>query len=273
MAASAGLGRDLPAARGPLHCPALVPTPAMSDPVRLAQRVAELFALSRNEAEQVIRNGWVSVDGVVVEAPQHRVTVEHVALDPAARVEAVEPATLLLHKPAGIDAIDGAHPAVALVTPETRWADDPSGVRLLQRHFHRLTPLVPLDTEASGLMVLTQDGRVWRRLTEDADQIEHEYIVEVAGTLGPYGLGQLAHGIQIDGRTLPACKVSWQNETRLRFAIKGARNGQLRAMCAQVGLDVVSIRRLRIGRIALGKGPAGAMPPGAWRYLPVGEKF
>ena len=49
--------------------------------------------------------------------------------------------------------------------------------------------------------------------------------------------------------------------------------GQIRAMCAQVGLDVTAIRRLRIGRIALGKGPNGAMPPGQWRYLPVGERF
>jgi 23S rRNA pseudouridine2604 synthase len=72
--------------------------------------------------------------------------------------------------------------------------------------------------------------------------------------------------------------VSWQNETRLRFAIKDVRNGQLRDMCAQVGLEVVSIRRLRIGRIPIGRttfkqGPEGAMPPGQWRYLPVGEKF
>ena len=245
----------------------------MPAPVRLAQRVAELFALSRNDAEQFVRNGWVSVDGQVVEAPQHRVTGERIELDPEARLDAVEPATLLLHKPAGFDAIEGPRPAGALARPDARWADDPSGVRLLQRHFHRLTPLVSMDAEASGLMVLTQDGRVWRRLTEDAAQIEHEYIVEVEGEIAPYGLHRLAHGLSVDGRALPPCKVSWQNETRLRFAIKDVRDGQLRAMCAQVGLGVVSIRRLRIGRVALGKGPDGAMPPGAWRYLPVGEKF
>jgi len=78
--------------------------------------------------------------------------------------------------------------------------------------------------------------------------------------------------VEVDGRALP-CKVSWQNETRLRFAIKGVREGQLGAMCAQVGLQVVSIRRLRIGKVGLGKGPQGAMPAGAWRYLPPGEKF
>jgi 23S rRNA pseudouridine2604 synthase len=246
---------------------------SMSAPVRLAHRVAELSGCSRAEAEQYIQNGWVTIDGRVVEAPQHPVSGERVELDPDARLEPVEPATILLHKPVGFDAIKGRRPAAALVTPTTHWADDPSGVRLLQRHFHRLTPLVPLETEASGLMVLTQDGRVWRRLTEDADQIEHEYIVEVSGEIAPYGLRRLNHGLSYDRRVLPPCRVSWQNETRLRFALKGAEQGQLRDMCAQVGLDVVSIRRLRIGKIPLGKGPNGAMPPGQWRYLPVGERF
>lgn len=245
----------------------------MTDSVRLARRVAELHGCTRLEAEQFIRNGWVTVNGVVIETPQHRVTDESVELDQHARSEAVEPATILLHKPAGCDTTEGPAPALALVTPDTHWADDPSDVRLLQRHFERLTPLVPIDAEASGLLVLSQDGRIIRRLSEDADQIEHEYVVEVSGTIAPYGLYKLGQGLSYQGRSLPPCKVSWQNETRLRFAIKAVRPGQLRYMCQQVGLEVVSIRRLRIGRIAIGKGPEGAMPAGQWRYLPVGERF
>jgi 23S rRNA pseudouridine2604 synthase len=245
----------------------------MPESVRLAQRVAELAGCPRGDAELYVQNGWVSVDGVVVEAPNHPVTDERVTLADDARLEPAEPATILLHKPAGYDAIQGRRPAAALVKPETHWADDASGMRLLQRHFLRLTPLVPLDSEASGLMVFSQDGRVWRRLTEDAAEIEQEYLVEVRGDPGPYGLAKLSRGLSYGGRELAPCKVSWQSETRLRFAIKDVRNGQLRDMCAQVGLEVLSIRRLRIGRIPLGKGPEGAMPPGQWRYLPVGEKF
>lgn len=245
----------------------------MTEPVRLAQRVAALLQCSRSEAEQYVRNGWVSVDGRVIEQPQHRVTREQVDVDPAARLEAIEPATLLFHKPVGVDWRDGPDPAVARASPAMRWADDPSGVRLLQRHFHRLAPLVPLEREASGLVVLSQDARVVRRLTEDADTIEHEYLVEVSGELGPYGMARLKQGAPAPGRAASACAVSWQNESRLRFAIKGAREGQLRSMCEQVGLRVASIRRLRIGRIGIGKGPAGAMPPGAWRYLKVGDRF
>lgn len=240
----------------------------MSDPTRLSKRVAELLGCSRADAESYIEGGWVRVDGQVVETPQRMVTDERVELDPEATLEAPEPATMLLHKPVGWDAIEGRKPASALVTPESRWADDPTGMRLLQRHFNRLTPLVPLDSDASGLMVLTQDGRVWRRLTEDVDQIEQEFVVEVDGDIAPYGLRRLNHGLRYRGRELPPCKVSWQNEIRLRFAIKAVQPGQLRDMCAQVGLQVVAIRRIRIGKIPLGK-----MPVGAWRYLPVGERF
>ena len=240
----------------------------MSDPVRLAKRVADLARCSRIEAEQYIKGGWVTVDGRVVEDPAHPVTTDTVDLDPAAKLEAVEPATILLHKPVGYDTISGPRAAAALVQPGARWEDDASGERLLERHFHRLTPLVPLDRDASGLMVFTQDGRVWRRLTEDGDEIEQEFVVEVSGDIAPYGLRKLNHGLHYGGRALPPCKVSWQNEIRLRFAIKGAQGGQLRDMCAQVGLDVVAIRRIRIGKVPLAK-----MPVGAWRYLPVGERF
>ena len=245
----------------------------MTEPTRLAHRLVEVTGCSRADAELYIQNGWVLVDGRVIEAPQHPVTTETVTLAEGARLEPAEPATLLLHKPAGYDTIKGNRPAADLVTPDNHWADDPSGVRMLQRHFLRLTPLVPLDADASGLMVFSQDGRVWRRLTEDAAEIEHEYLVEVSGEIAPYGLKRLCHGLAYGGRELPPCKVSWQNETRLRFAIKDVRTGQLRDMCAQVGLEVLSIRRLRIGRVPIGKGPEGAMPPGQWRYLPVGEKF
>ena len=188
--------------------------------------------------------------------------------DPVRQAIREEPATLLLHKPVGYDTITGPRPASALVRPDTRWADDPSGVESVPRHFHRLTPLVPLDAEASGLMVLTQDGRAWRRLTEDGDEIEQEYVVEVSGDIAPYGLRRLNHGLSYNGRALPPCKVSWQNEIRLRFALKGVQGGQLRDMCRQVGLDVVAIRRIRIGKVPLAK-----MPVGAWRYQPASERF
>lgn len=258
-----------PAVPGPIHCaPVCIAVADMSEPIRLARRVAEIAGCSRSEAEQYIQGGWVRVDGRIVELPQHPVSSETVSLDPDARLDAVEPATLLLHKPPGLDVFNDATVLAACIEPAAQWDGDASGVRRMHRHFHRLQPLVPLDREASGLIVLTQDGRVRRRLTEDLSTIEQEFVVEVDGTLAPWGLARLKHGLEFEGRKLPPGKVSWQNEVRLRFALKGVRPGQLQAMCAQVGLQVVSIRRLRIGRVSLAK-----MPVGAWRYLPVGERF
>ncbi|GAB2613266.1 rRNA pseudouridine synthase [Novilysobacter erysipheiresistens] len=230
--------------------------------------MAELLGCSRAQAEQYIEGGWVRVAGEVVETPQALVDAAQVALDadapPVAMVQAAEPATMLLHKPAGVD----FEACTSLVTPDTRADGDSSEVRMLQRHFAHLAPLMPLDTEASGLVVVSQDGRVARRLNEDGAKIEQEFLVEVRGATGPYTLGKLSRGLSYEGRALPPCKVSWQNEVRLRFAIKDVRPGQLRHMCAEVELDVVAIRRLRIGRIGLNK-----MPPGEWRYSPVGDRF
>ena len=236
----------------------------MPDPVRLAKRVAELAGCSRREADQYIQGGWVTVDGEVIDAPQHPITTQTVLIDPEADLEAAEPATLLLHKPADVP----FEAVPKLATPDSHTQGDDPSIRVLKRHFVRLTPLMPMDDEASGLVVLSQDGRVWRRLSEDADLIEQEFVVEVAGELAPYGLSRLCDGMLYQGRALPRAKVSWQNEDNLRFAIKAVRPGQLRHMCAQVGLEVRSIRRIRIGRIPLSK-----MPVGEWRYLPVGEKF
>ena len=95
----------------------------MSDPVhtpvRLAKQVSELARCSRIEAEQYIKGGWVSVNGRVIEDPAHPVTTETVAIDPAAQLETVEPATILLHKPVGYDTISGRKAAAGLVQPDT----------------------------------------------------------------------------------------------------------------------------------------------------------
>ncbi|PKV14014.1 rRNA pseudouridine synthase [Xanthomonas prunicola] len=236
----------------------------MSDPIRLDKCVAAAFGCSRGEAQQYIEGGWVSVDGVVVEEPQALATVARVTLAEDAVLAPAEPATLLLHKPAGVS----AEAALALATPTTRSALDQFDTRVLKRHFLRLNVPLPLEDAASGLLILSQDGRVLRRLSDDASSIEQEFLVEVHGELRPYGMARLAHGLIYQQRSLSPCKVSWQNEDRLRFAIKNVQPGQLRYMCGEVGLEVVSIRRLRVGRVSLGK-----LAIGEWRYLPTGERF
>ncbi|MDZ7585103.1 MAG: rRNA pseudouridine synthase [Thiobacillus sp.] len=240
----------------------------MTEPIRLAKRVAELRACSRREAEQFIAGGWVRVDGIVVEEPQFRVTDQRIEIDPRADLAQAEPVTLLLHKPPGYHTIDGEPPASQLLTAANLWAEDTSGLRPLKKHFAQLTLCVPLETDASGLVVFTQDWRVARKLTEDAATLEHEVIVEVAGELAANGLKRLNRGIPYHGKTPPAIKVSWQNETRLRVALKGAQPGQIAHLCEAVGLRVLSMKRIRLGRVPLGK-----LPTGQWRYLRGDERF
>jgi 23S rRNA pseudouridine2604 synthase len=244
----------------------------MTEPIRLAKRVAELRACSRREAEQLIAGGWVRVDGIVIEEPHFRVTGQRIEIDPQADPSQTEPVTLLLHKPPGYHTLQAgasnAPSASQLISAATLWSDDASGIRPLKKHFAQLSLCVPLETEASGLIVFTQDWRVIRKLTEDAATLEHEVIAEVAGELAPNGLKWLNRGIPFQGRTPPAIKVSWQNETRLRVALKGAQPGQIAHLCEAAGLQVLSMKRIRLGRVPLGK-----LPPGQWRYLLEDERF
>ncbi|OYW38696.1 MAG: RNA-binding protein [Hydrogenophilales bacterium 12-61-10] len=240
----------------------------MTDPIRLAKRVAELRACSRREAEQLIAGGWVRVNGVVVEEPQARVADERIEIDPKADISEAEPVTLLLHKPPGYHAIQGDRPAAQWLLAANRWAEDDSGITPLKKHFAQLTACVPLELDASGLVVFTQDWHVSRKLSEDAAMIEHELIVEVSGDMIPHALKRMNQGIPYNGRTPTAIKVSWQNETRLRVALKGAQIGQIAHLCEAVGLQVVSMKRIRLGGVSLGK-----VPPGQWRYLRMDERF
>lgn len=238
----------------------------MTEPVRLAKRLAEIVPCSRREAELYIAGGWVTVDGQVVEEPQFKVLQQKVELHPEASLAQLEPVTILFHQaPAPGMSADATQ---QVICAGTRAADDPSGIRLLKQHFMRLTQCTPLEMKASGLLVFTQDWRVARKLIDDAATVEQEYIVEVAGELPPDGLKRLNHGLSFNGRALPPIKVSWQNETRLRFALKGAQPGQIAHMCESVGLQVLAMKRIRLGRVSMAK-----LQPGQWRYLMPHERF
>jgi 23S rRNA pseudouridine2604 synthase len=234
----------------------------MTDPVRLAKRLVEIVSCSRREAELYIAGGWVSVDGVVVEEPQFMVSEQKVELHPEATLTPVEPVTILFHQPPDIVFTP------QLICADTRAAEDHSGIRMLKQHFIRLTQCAPLEINAGGLSVFTQDFRVSRKLGDDAATIEQEYVVEVAGELPEEKLKLLNHGLSFNGKVLPPIKVSWQNETRLRSALKGVQPGQIAFMCKSVGLQILAMKRLRIGRVSMGK-----LQPGQWRYLSGYERF
>ncbi|NQD94516.1 RNA-binding protein, partial [Pseudomonas sp. CrR25] len=206
----------------------------------------------------------VLVDGQVVEEPQFKVLAQRVELHPDAVAAPLEPVTLLLHVPAG----HRPERAAEAIGPDNQWPDDASGIRPLKSHFGRLTPCIPLQAGADGLQVLTQDWRVERKLREDFSKLEQEYVVEVDGQLSATQLKRLNHGLSFNGAPLPPCKVSWQNETRLRFALKNPQPGQLVFMCNSVGLKVLGLKRIRIGGVPMAK-----VAPGQWRYLASKERF
>ncbi|AVR97802.1 RNA pseudouridine synthase [Pseudoduganella armeniaca] len=223
-----------------------------SDTIRLSKRVADMVPCSRREAELYIEGGFVQVDGAVVEEAGARVAPQQaVVLAPDATLLEIVPVTILLHKPAGVDPF-------ACLVPEARNAQA-AKERFLKRHVHNLTPALPLDYAASGLFVFTQDHRVARKLVEEGDKVEQEIIVDVRGTIVENGLAQLNQG---------ATKVSWQNEGRLRFAVKGPKPSQIDRMCKAVGLTPVALKRLRIGRLSM-----AGLAVGEWRYLQGFERF
>jgi 23S rRNA pseudouridine2604 synthase len=240
----------------------------MTESIRLAKHVADQMTCSRREAEIYIEGGWVQVDGEVVEEAGYRVAPEQtVALLPKATLVPAAPVTILLHKPAGVALADAAA-ALQLIDQAQRIEDDRSGIVFLKRHLTGLDMVTPLETEASGLLVFSQDWQIKRKLLEDAAKVEQEYIVEVAGDIAAGGLALLNHGLSWNGKPLPPIKVSRQNETRLRFALKSPDRGLIAHMCAKVDLRIVSMRRIRIGRV-----PMAILPVGKWRYLLGYERF
>ncbi|MBL0422772.1 rRNA pseudouridine synthase [Ramlibacter sp. AW1] len=247
---------------------------------RLNKRMAELGLCSRREADEWIARGWVRVDGRVAGIGVQVAPGARIDIDPAARGHQQEQVTILLHKPVGYvsgQAEDGYQPAAALVQARSHWRGDASRQRFSPGQLRGLAPAGRLDIDSTGLLVLTQDGRVARRLIGEDSTVEKEYLVRVAwgeATVGvqplvpPAALAKLRHGLSLDGRPLKPARVDWQNPEQLRFVLTEGRKRQIRRMCELVGLKVMGLKRVRIGAVTLGQ-----LPLGQWRYLGPDERF
>lgn len=234
--------------------------------------MSELGLCSRREADEWIENGWVKVNGEVVVTLGVRVSPRaHIEIDPEAEHHQSELVTILLHKPMGYvsgQPEDGHEPAMVLIKPENRWAEDPSPTRFKMGHMRGLAPAGRLDIDSTGLLVFTQDGRVAKRLVGQGSEVEKEYLVRVEGTLSDEGMALLQHGLELDGVKLKPARVSWQNEEQLRVVLREGRKRQIRRMCEMVGLVVTGLKRVRSGSV-----PLGPLPVGQWRYLRRDERF
>lgn len=244
----------------------------MKEPVRLSKLMSERGLCSRREADSYIEKGLVFVDGMRVSELGTKADPDCVIrLDTEARARQHQRMTILLHKPVGYvsgQPEPGYQPAAMLIRPDTRWREDRAPQRFSREHLKGLAPAGRLDIDSTGLLVLTQDGRIARQLIGDDSGTEKEYLVRVEGRLDDRGLALLNHGLSLDGHALRPAKVAWQNADQLRFILKEGRKRQIRRMCERVGLRVVGLKRVRIGRVRLGN-----LPPGQWRYLRDDEQF
>lgn len=248
--------------------------------VRLNRRMAELGLCSRREADEWIARGWVRVDGRPAAMGERVGAHARITVDARARGRQQRLATILLNKPVGYVSAQperGYQSAATLISERSHWSGDASGRRFARAHLMHLAPAGRLDIDSTGLLVLTQDGRIARRIIGAGSTVDKEYLVRVRwgdvvqgvrAATPPAALARLRHGLSLDGKPLAPAQVEWQNGEQLRFILHEGKKRQIRRMCELVGLQVTALRRIRIGRVKL-----GALPLGQWRYLGEEEEF
>jgi 23S rRNA pseudouridine2604 synthase len=232
--------------------------------------MADRGMCSRREADALIEKGWVFVDGQRVAELGTRISPDaKISLAPEAKAQQARQVTILLNKPVGYvsgQPEPGFTPAVSLIGADNQFGA--VGLRFHPAQLKGLAPAGRLDIDSTGLLVLTQDGRIARQLIGDDSRVEKEYLVRVEGPLSVEGLRLLNHGLSLDGQALRPARVEWQNADQLRFVLREGRKRQIRRMCELVGLRVTGLKRVRIGRVKLGD-----LPLGQWRYLREDEAF
>ncbi len=239
--------------------------------VRLSKVMSERGLCSRREADLWIERGWVFVNGEQVAELGSRIDPNaEITVSQEAKKDQAKAVTILLHKPVGYvsgQPEPGSVPAVTLITAESQ-VPQSGGPEFKPWMLRGLAPAGRLDVDSTGLLVLTSDGRVAKRLIGEDSDAEKEYLVRVSGEMIKGGLELLRHGLELDGKPLKPAWVKQLNEDQLHFILKEGKKRQIRRMCELVGLKVIGLKRVRIGRIRLGD-----LPMGQWRFLREDEAF
>ena len=240
--------------------------------VRLSKLMSEQGLCSRREADRYIELGWVFVDGERISELGTKISpTQKITLNKAAQVQQTSRVTILLNKPVGYvsgQPEPGYQPAVVLIKPENQFVSQRSSKRFQPNHLKNLAPAGRLDIDSQGLLVLTQDGRIAKQLIGEHSRIEKEYLVRVEGVLPREKLALLNYGLSLDGQLLKPAQVTWLNQDQQRFILVEGKKRQIRRMCELVNLEVMGLKRVRIGKVKLGN-----LPEGQWRYLEAGEQF
>ena len=226
----------------------------MSGEERLHKVLAQAGVASRRQAEQLIAQGRVKVNGRTVTQMGTLASLQDDAIEvDGRRVEKLEAlAYYLLNKPAGV----------------VSTARDPQGrptvVALLGDVHARLYPVGRLDADSEGLLLLTNDGELAHRLTHPRYGVEKEYAVELAAPASEQQLDRIRRGIESQGERLKPRRVEVRDADRRHVSIVLAegKKREVRRMFEAAGQRVMRLRRLRFGPLRLGD-----LPPGQHRPL------
>jgi len=238
-----------------------------AEPQRVNRWLAQMGVCSRREAEALIAEGLVSIDGQRVEDVGRKILPgQTLVLADRAQAGLSARLTAVLHKPVGVVSAQpepGQTPAVRLLSRKALVGEAP----YVPDANTSLAPLGRLDMDSRGLLLLSEDGVLAKAVIGPESDLDKEYLVQVVGQVTEGKLKQLRHGLRLDGRQLKPAKVTLVGDRRLRFVLKEGRNRQIRRMCELVGLTVVDLFRVRIGPLKLGD-----LPEGRWRALTPQER-
>ncbi len=237
---------------------------ASTEGIRLSKRVANILKCSRAEAEQVIVGGWVKVNNLVVDEPAHRVKDEQIDIHSTAQRGKVPLLTVILHKTPGQSCLSQSHNNIwKSLTPETRSHQDRSGITLTPRLQKSLQCAAALEDAAMGLVVLTEDPAMLRKLLDERTPLEHEMLAEVQGPVSPDQL----HDMCPTGLKTSISSAT-PEKTGLRMAFKGYQPGYAAGVVENTGLRLTGLKRVRMGRVLM-----APLAPGEWRALMPYERF
>lgn len=236
------------------------------EPVRINKWLGQSGVCSRREAEALIAEGFVTIDGEIVRDAGRKIEKgQTLTLDNDAEEALQSGITIILHKPVGYvsgQPEPGKIPAVRLLSFKNR---DDDGY--IPRRDESLPPIGRLDEDSRGLLLLSSDGVVAKAVIGPESELDKEYLVRVDGTITQTKLNLLRHGLELDGRKLKPAKVDLIRGQDLRFILKEGRKRQIRRMCEMVDLDVIDLFRIRVGPLSL-----GSLPEGRWRHITPAER-
>jgi len=241
-----------------------------NDVVRLSKLMSQRGLCSRREADKLIEQGLVRVNGELVNTLGVKFP-ESVNIELTERAQKIQNdrITIMINKPVGYvsgQAEDDYIPAVRLIKQETQSELDQTKIKLKSSHFNGLAPAGRLDIDSQGVLVLTQDGRIAKQLIGENSNIEKEYLVRVRSDVSQAQIEKLCFGLELDGKPLKQAKVRQLNDDQLQFILREGKKRQIRRMCEAVDLFVTGLKRVRVGELRLGK-----LKEGEWRFVKAEE--